>query len=183
MNGKMQANLRFAPYAPLMRCRHPVISDRLASRGMLFFEPKPNLTHNVRTTSYGDVSRAIYRRPPARPRPTGPSASRKVPWGDIADQLAPPQVDKTHEILKAFVAPVAHQSDAVTKDPRALVTAQSVYAALAITVPPVASPGVRSLLPAQAPSPKRYSRVGLTCSSPWASCTGTRTRRTRCTTQ
>src|ERR1035438_4831703 len=48
---------------------------------------------------------------------------------DSADQLAPPQVDKTHEILEAFVAPVAHESDAVTKDPRALVMAQSVYAA------------------------------------------------------
>ena len=48
---------------------------------------------------------------------------------DSADRLAPPQVDKTHETLKAFVAPVAHESDAVTKDPRALVMAQSVYAA------------------------------------------------------
>jgi hypothetical protein len=48
---------------------------------------------------------------------------------DSADQLAPHQADKTHETLKAFVAPVAHESDAVTKDPRALVMAQSVYAA------------------------------------------------------
>ena len=48
---------------------------------------------------------------------------------DSADQLAPPQVDKTYQILEAFVAPVAHESDAVTKDPRALVMAQSVYAA------------------------------------------------------
>jgi hypothetical protein len=48
---------------------------------------------------------------------------------DSADQPAPLQVDQTHEILKAFVAPVAHESDAVTKDPRALVMAQSVYAA------------------------------------------------------
>jgi hypothetical protein len=48
---------------------------------------------------------------------------------DSADRLAPPRVDKTHETLKAFVAPVAHESDAVTKDPRALVMAQSVYAA------------------------------------------------------
>jgi len=48
---------------------------------------------------------------------------------DSADQLTPPQVDKSQETLKAFVAPVAHESDAVTKDPRALVMAQSVYAA------------------------------------------------------
>ena len=48
---------------------------------------------------------------------------------DGADQLAPHQAGKTHDTLKAFVAPVAHESDAVTKDPRALVMAQSVYAA------------------------------------------------------
>ena len=48
---------------------------------------------------------------------------------DSAGQLAPHQADKTHETPKAFVAPIAHESDAVTKDPRALVMAQSVYAA------------------------------------------------------
>jgi hypothetical protein len=68
------------------------------------------------------------------PTPCLPPAYRTITiaegsMDDSADQLAPPKVDKTHETVKAFVAPVAHESDAVTKDPRALVMAQSVYAA------------------------------------------------------
>ena len=95
---------------------------------MLINTSKPNLAPNVGTTPYGDFSRATCRRPTVRP------AHRTITiaegsMDDSADRLAPPRVDKTHEILKAFVAPVAHESDAVTKDPRALVMAQSVYAA------------------------------------------------------
>jgi hypothetical protein len=48
---------------------------------------------------------------------------------DSAGPLAPDQPDKTRDILKAFVAPIANESDAVTKDPEALAMAWAVYAA------------------------------------------------------
>ena len=111
------------------------------------------------TTPYGDVSRAICRRPPVRPQAYRTTTIAEGSMDDSADQLAPQRADKTHETLKAFVAPVAHESDAVTKDPRALVMAQSVYAAFGdygATGWP--SPGIRSLQPAQARGAQRGIR-------------------------
>ena len=46
-----------------------------------------------------------------------------------ADLLSRDPQDGYHEKLKAFVAPVAHESDAVSKDPATLEVAESIYGA------------------------------------------------------
>lgn len=46
-----------------------------------------------------------------------------------ADLLTPDQPDRYRETLNAFVAPVAHEADAVAKDPLVLLVAEAVYEA------------------------------------------------------
>jgi hypothetical protein len=46
-----------------------------------------------------------------------------------ADLLSHDPQDRHHETLRAFVAPVAHESDAVSKDPVALEVAEAIYEA------------------------------------------------------
>jgi hypothetical protein len=46
-----------------------------------------------------------------------------------ADLLTPDPPDRYRETLKAFVAPIAHEADAVAKDPLALQVAEAVYEA------------------------------------------------------